>query len=118
MQYALLIYADEKGGLPERLPLDQIEKFRLEAEAVVEEMRRAGVFVSSLRLTTTDTASTQRVKDNVLLTTDGPFADTKEALGGLFLIECESMDEARAWAAKLPMVRLGSIEVRPARPCG
>lgn len=118
MQYALLIYADEKSGLPEQLPLDQIEKFRLEANAVVEEMKRAGVFVSSLRLLTTETATTQRVKDNVLLTTDGPFADTKEALGGFVLVECESEAEARAWAAKLPMVRLGSIEVRPARPCG
>jgi hypothetical protein len=118
MQYALLIYASEAGGLPEQLPEDGIEKFRLEAAAVMDEMRRAGVFVTSLRLTTTDTATTRRVKDNVLLTTDGPFAETKEALGGLVLIDCASEAEALAWAAKIPMVRLGAIEVRPVRACG
>ena len=118
MQYALLIYADEANGLPEQLPADQIEKFRLESQTLIDDMKRAGVFVSSLRLTTTDTASTHRVKNNVLMSTDGPFADTKEALGGLLLIDCKDESEARAWAAKLPLVRLGSIEVRPARPCG
>jgi len=118
MQYALLIYADEATGLPEQLPADAIEKFRLEAQAVIEDMKRAGVFVSSLRLTTAATAATQRVLDNVLRTTDGPFAETKEVLGGLILIECASRDEALAWAARVPMVRLGSIEVRPVRACG
>jgi hypothetical protein len=118
MQYALLIYADEATGLPEQLPADAIEKFRLEANAVTEEMKRAGVFVSSLRLTTAPTATTQRVIDNALRTTDGPFAETKEVLGGLILIDCESIDEALAWAAKIPMVRLGPIEVRPVRACG
>jgi hypothetical protein len=118
MQYALLIYADEESGLPEQLSEDAREKFRLEAQATIEAMRRAGVFVSQLRLTTTDTATTQRVTDSVLRTIDGPFADTKEALGGLVLIECKDADEALGWAARLPMVRLGSIEVRPTRPCG
>jgi len=118
MQYALLIYADEATGLPEQLPADAIEKFRLEAQAVIEEMKSAGVFVSSLRLTTAATAKTQRVLANVLRTTDGPFAETKEVLGGLILIECESPDDALAWAAKIPMVRLGSVEVRPVRACG
>lgn len=117
MRYALLIYSDE-GALPENLPAGEREKFRAEFEEVAAAMREAGAFVTSMRLNTIDTATTQRVRNGRVLTTDGPYAETKEALAGIFVLDCADADQALAWAARIPMARMGSIEVRPAMPCG
>jgi hypothetical protein len=65
------------------------------------------------RLRTADTATTVRVEDGKPLVTDGPFAETKEALAGFFLIECGDLDEALTWARKIPSARIGSVEIRP-----
>ncbi|MGB2874926.1 MAG: YciI family protein [Gaiellaceae bacterium] len=82
--------------------------------AFTKELRDAGAMVAGDALQPTQTATTVRVQDDETLTTDGPFAETKEQLGGYYLIEAESLDEAIEWAAKVPAARHGSVEVRPA----
>ena len=73
----------------------------------------AGVYVDARRLKTTDSATTLRVEGDEVTVTDGPFAETKEALAGFYLIEAEDLDAALAWARRLPGARIGSVEVRP-----
>ena len=86
--------------------------------AVREALERAGVFRGSQRLAPAATATTQRQRHGKVLTTDGPFAETKESLAGFYLIECRDLEEALDWAARVPVSRHGSVEVRPLRPCG
>ena len=86
---------------------------RDETLAYVDELRRSGRYVMSEALESVATATTVRVRNGKLLTTDGPFAETKETLGGIFLLEVEDLNEAIAVAAKWPSARFGSIEVRP-----
>jgi hypothetical protein len=81
--------------------------------AFTEELRGAGAMVAGDALQPTQTATTVRVQDGETLTTDGPFAETKEQLGGYYLIEAESLDEAIEWAGKIPAASHGSVEVRP-----
>ena len=111
MQYMLLIYDNEKmwPALPEK------ERNALMAEygAFTEEIRKAGKLVAADALQATATATTVRVRNGKSLTTDGPFAETKEQLGGYYLVEAKDLDEAMALAAKIPSARFGSIEVRP-----
>ena len=78
-----------------------------------EDMQKAGVMVAGEALAPTTTATTVRVRGGRTLTTDGPFAETKEQLGGFYLVDCDSLDDALAWAAKMPTAERGSIEVRP-----
>ena len=112
MQYMLLINDDEQvwGALP------QDERGQLHAayggytKALVE----AGAFVAGDALQGTSTATVVRVQDGETLTTDGPFAETKEQLAGYYLIDVESLDDAIAWAARIPSVAVGgAIEIRP-----
>jgi hypothetical protein len=116
MQYMLLIYNDETAWASlseeERAPILQ------EYFALTDELREQGSYVAGAPLQPTGTASTVRIRDQEQLVTDGPFAETKEQLGGYFLIDAESDDEAREWAAKIPAARYGSIEVRPVLPVG
>jgi hypothetical protein len=116
MQYMLLIYNDERAWAA----LDEEERNTIVGEyfALSEELRAAGAYVAGAPLQATDTASTIRVRDGDQLVTDGPFAETKEQLGGYFLIDADSDDEARDWAAKIPAARYGSVEVRPVLPVG
>jgi len=81
--------------------------------AYVDQMRQRGQLVATEPLESVQTATTVRMRDGQLLTTDGPFAETKEQLGGFFLIEAKDLDEAIAIAAEWPSARIGSIEVRP-----
>ena len=81
--------------------------------AFSEETRAKGVYVTGDELKATATATTLRARAGQIATTDGPYAETKEQLGGFFILECQTMDEAVGWAAKLPGARHGSIEVRP-----
>jgi hypothetical protein len=112
MQYALLIYDEERTWLG----LNEADRGRILQEygAYTQELRDRGAFVGGEALHPTSTATTVSLKDGETLTTDGPFAETKEQLGGFYLIDADSLDEALGWAAKIPSVRTGGkIEVRP-----
>ena len=111
MQYMLLIHDDEA-----RLAtMSDEERGRLYQEYGVfsQELRDDGAMVGGDQLQPTSTATTVRVRDGEQLATDGPFAETKEQLGGYYIIEVGTLDEAIEWAARIPSARLGSIEVRP-----
>lgn len=111
MQYLALIYADEEAWTslaPEEREAGYAEYFRFAAEA-----RAAGVLAGGDELDHTSTATTVRVRDGEQLVTDGPYAELKEALGGYFVLECATIDEACDWAAKIPGARHGAVEVRP-----
>ena len=110
MKYVALIYADPNGW-------DEVPEG--EQQRIMEQYMALGrepVTVGGDQLQDADTATTVRVRDGETLTTDGPFTETKEQLGGYYLIDVESIDEALEWAAKIPSARLGSIEVRPIMP--
>ncbi len=111
MQYMLLIY-DEEATL-EALSEDEQRTFLDEYFTYTEELRSAGTYIAGDALQPVATATTLSVRDGKTLTTDGPFAETKEQLGGYYLIEAESLDDALEWGAKIPSPRLGKIEVRP-----
>jgi hypothetical protein len=110
-RYVALIYSDE-SGMASASP-EEVEQMAKEYNAFTEEARRAGVFEAGDGLQPTPTATTVRVRDGKLSTTDGPFAETKEQLGGFYVFECKDLDEAIEWASKIPGARFGSIEVRP-----
>jgi hypothetical protein len=116
MQYMLLIYNDERAWADlsehERAPIIR------EYFALTDELRAAGAFVAGAPLQPTQTSSTVRVRDGERLVSDGPFAETKEQLGGYFLIDAESAEEALAWAARIPAARYGCVEVRAVLPVG
>ncbi len=114
MQYMCLIYADE-GSAQAYPALNSTEQEKMMAAygAFGAEAAEAGVMITGDALMSTDTATTVRVRGEEALHTDGPFAETKEQLGGYYLLECENLDEALKWAAKIPTAASGSIEVRP-----
>jgi hypothetical protein len=113
MQYALLFYNPPQSQIPEsqreRVLGDMLEKMG----AWIGEMQSAGVFRSSLRLAPVDSATSLRKQGGDVLFTDGPFAETKEILGGFVLVECKNLDEALAWARRCPLLAIGTVEVRP-----
>lgn len=108
MRYMLLIY-DQEEKAAEAAP----ETFPLWIE-YTENMRKAGKFLGGEAFKPTTTATTVRQgQDRKVLTTDGPFAETKEQLGGFYLLEAKDLDEAIEWAGKMPHVHRGRVEVRP-----
>jgi hypothetical protein len=111
MRYLLSIYGDES----QRVAMTAEDGARVMAayDAFDREARAAGVLVDGAGLQPTPTATTIRVRDGERLITDGPFAETKEQLGGFYLLECKDLDEAIEWAAKIPGAQHGSVEVRP-----
>ena len=111
MKYILLIHNDEKaiGSLSEAERQAIVMEFR----QFTQDVKASGHFVASARLHPTTSATSVRVRDGKRLVTDGPFAETREQLGGYFLIEAKNLDEAIAIAAKIPMARKGTVEVRP-----
>ena len=111
MQYLLMIYEDEKiwASLPKATAGDMMAEYGAFTQAI----RKAGNFVAGDALQPVSTATTVRVRDGKVLTTDGPFAETKEQLGGYYLIEAKHLDEAITIAAQIPSARHGSIEIRP-----
>ena len=111
MRYLLLIYTDETQDA-QATPAD-MEAMMGAYWAFTKEINEAGVNLGGDALQPTSTATTVRVRDGKTLTTDGPFAETKEQLGGYYLVKAENLDEAIAWAAKIPGAQVGSIEVRP-----
>jgi hypothetical protein len=108
MQYAMMIYAEP--GYGEALPEAEREAVRAEFEALADDAR----CVAAVQLEPAETATCVRVTGGRTLMTDGPFADTKEVLGGVLLIEAGNLDEATELAACIPVARLGgTVEVRP-----
>ena len=114
MQYLLLIHDDESQW--STMSDDERNELYAGYGAFTNDLRDSGALVGANQLQPTTTATTVRVRDGETLTTDGPFAETKERLGGYYLIEVESLDEAIEWAAKIPTARTGTIEVRPVVP--
>jgi hypothetical protein len=104
----LLIYGDENA-------LDETERERCyqESAQLAHQLDSAGQFLASSPLHPTSTATSVRVREGKRLVTDGPFAETREQLGGYFLIEARDLDEAIAIAERIPMARRGTVEVRP-----
>jgi hypothetical protein len=111
MQYLLMIYADE-SRMKDVTPADR-EAMTLEYRALTDSLIKSGHMRAGDALQPTSTATTVRVRDGKTLTTDGPFAETKEQLGGYYLVEAKDLDEATKLAARIPGARQGSIEVRP-----
>jgi len=110
MQYMLLIYTQENNW--ERLGEDERATAMKGYRDFTEELRSAGAMVAGDRLQPTANATTVRVRDGEQLVSDGPFAETKEQLGGYYVIEADSLDDAIRWAAKLPGSHHGSVEIR------
>jgi hypothetical protein len=110
MQYMLLIYNDEQAWAD--LSDEERNAIRGEYFALATELREQGKYRGGAPLHPTSTATTVRVRDDEQVVTDGPYAETKEQLGGFFLIETDSVEEARGWAARLPGAGYGTIEVR------
>lgn len=111
MQYLALIYNDEEAwsARPEREREAIYGRYR----AFGEEAETAGVVAGGHELMSTREATTVRVRDAQTLVTDGPYVEVKEALGGFYVLDCESMDEALEWATKIPGAEHGAVEVRP-----
>jgi hypothetical protein len=107
MRYMFLIYESESA--PARESADLGPAYTAFTEAV----RQIGVLVASDALELTSSATTVRVRKDKTVTTDGPFAETKEQLGGYYILDCATFDEALEYAAKIPSARFGSVEVRP-----
>jgi hypothetical protein len=110
-QYMLLIHDPE--GVWESFSDEERDAAYEEYFAFSRELQDQGRYVSAHELQPTATAATVRVRDGEMVVTDGPYAETKEALGGYYLIEADSLDEAATWAAKIPSARHGAVEVRP-----
>lgn len=111
MRYIILIYSDESGA--DQVTEAQFAEVMGAYNAYTADMQAKGVFEAGEALHPTRTATTVRVQGGKRMTTDGPFAETKEALGGYYVIKCNNLDEAIDWAAKCPGAMTGSIEVRP-----
>jgi len=110
MRYALLIYGAEPTTPPSEA---DVGKEMAGYGAFTQEIQQRGLMEGGEALEQTRTATTVRVRDGQTLVTDGPFAETKEALGGFYLVKCRDLDEAIEVAAKIPGAKRGSIEIRP-----
>ncbi len=111
MQYMLLIYSAENAG-----PVPETPEFGEMMQgygAFTQEVKEKGAMKSGDPLQPVATATTVRVRNGAAETTDGPFAETKEQLGGYYILDCADLDEAIEYAAKIPSARFGYIEIRP-----
>lgn len=108
MKYMLLIYLDEQA-------IDETERETcyVDSARLARELSEAGNYLAANPLQPVATATSLRVRDGRPVVTDGPFAETREQLGGYFLVEAANLDEALAIAARVPMARVGTVEVRP-----
>jgi hypothetical protein len=109
MRYLCLIYSDENAPTNEQAMAETHQAYELFTKAVTD----AGVIRGGDALQTTTAATTVRVRNDETITTDGPFAETKEQLGGYYELDCKDLDEALRWAAQIPGAKSGCIEVRP-----
>ena len=113
MKYLLMICTDEvaEARMSQPAMADMMKQYF----AFTQDAKDKGVYVGGNALQPTSTATTVRVRDGKTITSDGPFTETKEQIGGYYLMECKDLDEAIAWAARIPSATNGSIEVRPIR---
>lgn len=111
MRYLCLAYEQERTL--DALSPQEWDALRTETLAYVEQLKASGHHVASAPLESVTTATTVRVRNGRLITTDGPFAETRETLGGFFMIEARDLNEAILVASRWPSARFGSIEVRP-----
>lgn len=111
MKYLALIYTDESRF--DELDAADRDAVMEQYVAFTREGGTAGVILDGAELGYTRTATTVRVRDGQTAVTDGPYAEVKEALGGFYVFECSSMDEALDWAARIPGAAHGAVEVRP-----
>jgi hypothetical protein len=108
MKYMLLIYLDEQA-----LSESERQECYAESTQLAQQLHGSGQYLAANPLQATHMATSVRVRDGKRLVTDGPFAETREQLGGYFLIEANNLDEAIGIAARIPMARKGTVEVRP-----
>ncbi len=111
MRYLVLIYTNEATDAPMGTP--EAAERMAGYMAFGEEAGKAGIIEAGERLRPTCDARTVRIRDGATVVSDGPFAETREQLGGYYVLNCKSIDEAASWAAKLPAAKGGSVEVRP-----
>jgi hypothetical protein len=115
MKYMLLMYWHEEE--PAQVsPQEAREAFQAslrEWQSFETEVKAAGAWVASHTLNPVSDATSVRVREGKTLITDGPFAETHEQFGGYYLLDCKDLDEALAWAAKIPAAKYGTVEVRP-----
>ena len=109
MRYMLLIYADEKNSITQ----EEREDCYVKSAQLACDLHASGNFLAASPLHLTSTATSVRMRDSARLVTDGPFAETREQLGGYFLINAENLDEAINIASRIPAAQWGTVEVRP-----
>ena len=108
MKYMLLVYLDEQG-----LSETEREHCYVESAQLAQDLNSSGQYLSAGPLHPTSTATSVRVRQGKRLVTDGPFAETREQLGGYYLVEARDLDEAIGIAERVPIARVGTIEIRP-----
>jgi hypothetical protein len=113
MKYLCLVYFEEK--IMRAMPKSEWDSLNNECIACGENLRNSGHFLGGAPLESVDTATTLRVRNGKVSTTDGPFAETKEQLAGFYLLEARDLNEAIQLAGKIPPARYGSVEIRPVR---
>ncbi len=113
MKYMFLIYNEEATEAQMAPP--EFQEMMEEYYAFTDEVHAKGILDRAAPLEGTETATTVRVRSGGVTTTDGPFAETKEQLGGFYILECANLDEALDYAARIPGARFGCVEVRPVR---
>jgi hypothetical protein len=111
MKYMLLMYASE-SKMPHFTPEEQ-QAIGKEWQTLLKEAKVAGILLSNNGMASVNSATTVRIREGKKLTTDGPFAETHEQLGGFLMLNCQNLDEAIDWATKIPHARYGSVEIRP-----
>ena len=111
MQYLMMLYAEE-AGLANVTP-DEMQKVMADFNDFTNDVKAKNIYVGSNRLRPVASATSVRVRDGKTIMTDGPFAETKEQLGGYYLLDCKDLDEAIGYAAKIPGALWGTVEVRP-----
>ena len=111
MKYLCLIYEDEKAWAS--MPKDETDAIMTEYFSFTDDIQKSGHYIGGEALQPTETATTVRVRNGKVSTTDGPFVETKEQLGGYYLIDARDLNDAIAIAARIPAARNGGIEIRP-----
>jgi hypothetical protein len=109
MKYMLMMYFEENGALTQ----EQREHCYAESTAFANKLHESGKFLGAAPLQPTSTATSLRLQDGKRIVTDGPFAETREQLGGFFLIDAKDLDEAIDIASRVPAGRWGTVEIRP-----
>ncbi len=111
MKYLMLMYADE--SIAPKFSQEEQQTVMHAWQAYMQEASTAGVLIDNNGLLPATNATTVRVRNGKSLTTDGPFAETHEQLGGFSVLECKDLDEAIRWAGKIPTAKYGAVEIRP-----